>query len=91
MGLAKELGHSLNNVVENVNSRIQHYTRNVKGWTNSYQVHRYVAMALVESEKKLKRISHAEHLPKLLAALQNSECKALNNTSSNLLRPRPVN
>ena len=93
MGLAEELVHSLrtNNVMENVNGRIQQYTRNVICWTNSYQMHCYTAMALVESEIKLKRIPHAEHFPKLRTALQKSMCKASNNTSSNHLRPPPAN
>ena len=93
VGLAEKLGHILrtNNVMENVNSQIQHNTRNVQRWTNSYQVHRYVTMPLVESEKKLKPNPNAEHLPKLRAALQKSICKTSNNTSSNHLRPRSVN
>ena len=74
LGLADELGHSqwTNNEMKSVNNWIQHNTRNVKHGTNSYHVHCYVAMAMVESEKRLKRIPHAEHHPRLRAALQQN-------------------
>lgn len=44
------------NVIENLNSQIAKYTRKVKFWKTSDQRQRWIASALLESEKKMKRV-----------------------------------
>lgn len=79
LGLFHLLGKSLKttNCIETVNSRLTKYLGKVKHWMHSDQRHRWVAMGLLEIErkdrqkttKKLRRIDNYEKLPLLRQAM----------------------
>jgi hypothetical protein len=79
LGLFHLLGKSLKttNCIEAVNSRLTKYLGKVKHWMHSDQRHRWVAMGLLEIErkdrqkttKKLRRIDNYEKLPLLRQAM----------------------
>ena len=74
LGLFVELGKSLKttNCIENLNSRLGQYLSRVKYWQMSDQRCRWVALALLEVEQRMRRISGYKALPKLRKALQVS-------------------
>jgi transposase-like protein len=74
LGLFEELGKSLKttNCIENLNSQLGKYIGRVKRWMDSDQRQRWVAMAMLEIEVKMRRIDHPEHLALLRQALQQS-------------------
>lgn len=59
------------NCIENLNSQLAKYTRNVKHWSNSNQRQRWVAAALLESENNLNKIHNFKHINKLQEAIKN--------------------
>jgi len=74
LGLFEELGTSLKttNCIENLNGQLGKYIGRVKRWMDSDQRQRWVAMAMLEVEQKMRRIGHPEHLALLRGALQQS-------------------
>lgn len=72
LGLFAELGTSLRttNCIENLNGQLTKYIGRVKRWMHSDQRQRWVAMGLLQVEKRMNRISGRESLPLLRAALQ---------------------
>lgn len=58
------------NCIENINSQMAKYIRNVKHWSNSNQRQRWVAAALLESENNLNKIHNFKHINKLKEAIQ---------------------
>lgn len=74
LGVFAELGKSLKttNAIENLNSRLGKYLSRVKYWQTSDQRCRWVALALLEVEQRMRRISGYKALPKLRKALQAS-------------------
>ncbi len=74
LGVFDELGRSLKttNSIESLNSQLGKYLRKVKHWMHSDQRQRWVAMGILEAEKKMRRIQHPEKLPMLRAALQEN-------------------
>ena len=93
LGVAGEIGRSLQttNIIENVNSHLGERTRRVKRWVNSGQRQRWVAVAMWETEPRLKPISCAKHLPKLQKALSECVSKQYLESTSNRLRPPELN
>ena len=71
LGVRGALRKSLrtNNAIESLNSLIAGFTRNVKRWTNTHQIHRWIALALVETERRLNPLRGAEDLLKLREAM----------------------
>ncbi len=71
LGVADTVGCSLltTNIIENVNGQLANRTRRIRRWVNSDQRHRWVAMAMLETEPRLCKLSCAKHLPKLQKAL----------------------
>jgi len=71
LGVFVELGKSLKttNAIENLKSRLGKYLSRVKYWQTSDQRHRWVALALMEVEQRMRRISGYKALPKLRKAL----------------------
>ena len=59
------------NCIENLNSQMAKYVRNVKNWSNSNQRQRWVASALLEIENNLNKIHNFKHLNKLQDAIKN--------------------
>jgi len=61
---------STTNAIENLNSQIGKYLRNVKKWTNSEQRYRWVASALFEIEKRMRRVDNYKKLHKMRDVLK---------------------
>jgi len=72
IGLFKELGASFKttNCIESLNSQVARLTRRVSRWTNSNQMHRWLATALLDIEKRLNKVKGCKHLPLLRLALK---------------------
>ena len=83
LGLSKELRRSLKttNCIESVLSQVGQktdkvdYPKDLDGWKNSSQKHRWIASALLEIEPKLNKISGHRQLKTLRAALQTKIAK----------------
>jgi len=78
LGLFSQLGISLKttNCIESVMSQVGQYTDKVDYRKNSTQKHRWMAVALLEIEPRLRRIKGYRYLPTLRAALkQRLECQ----------------
>lgn len=67
LGLFGVLGESLKttNCIESINSMIEKKTGKISYWTNSNQIHRWFATALLDIEPRLRRIKGYKHLHKL--------------------------
>lgn len=61
------------NPIENLNSSVAQHTRNVKRWRNGLMVQRWVAMSLIEAEKKFRRIRGFQSMPHLVARLDEHQ------------------
>jgi putative transposase len=72
LGVNQYFGKSFGttNCIESLNSQITKYTRNVKRWTNSWQRHRWVIAALMEAEKRMKKVFNSKKLHLLTQALE---------------------
>ena len=72
LGLFPQLGISLKttNCLESINSQVARFTGRITYWKNSNQRQRWVASALLEIEKGLRKIKGYRHLPMLRKALQ---------------------
>lgn len=53
---------STTNVIENLNSQIEKYLRNVKYWKTSEQRYRWVGSALLEIERRMRRVKNYKKL-----------------------------
>jgi len=64
LGLDEEFGRSFatTNCIENVNSLMEKHIGKVKYWKNSDQRHRWVACALLEIEKRLRKVDNHKNL-----------------------------
>lgn len=73
LGLAVELGRSLSttNSIENVNSKLARYLRKIKNWKSPDMLVRWIAMALIEVESRLRRIHNYKKLYLLRDALKS--------------------
>jgi len=63
------------NSIENLNSGIATYTRNVKRWQSGSMVVRWVSAAIVEAEKKFRRVQGYRDIAKLMKALETFEAE----------------
>lgn len=72
LGLFRELGVSLKttNLIESINAGLGQRTDKVDRWRNSDQKQRWVASALLDIEKGLRKIKGHRHLPLLREALR---------------------
>ncbi|MCP5031974.1 MAG: IS256 family transposase [Actinomycetia bacterium] len=61
------------NAIENLNSGIATYSRNVKRWQGGSMVARWVSAAIVEAGKKFRRVQGWRDIEKLVRALTVSE------------------
>lgn len=57
------------NAIENLNSGIVTYSKNVKRWQGGSMVVRWVSTAIVEAEKKFRRVQGWRDIEKLVRAL----------------------
>ncbi len=63
------------NAIENLNSGIATYSKNVKRWQGGSMVVRWVSAAIVEAEKKFRRVHGWRDIEKLVRALALTEDK----------------
>jgi transposase-like protein len=63
------------NAIENLNSGIATYSKNVKRWQGGSMVVRWVSAAIVEAEKKFRRVQGWRDIEKLVRALALIEDK----------------
>jgi transposase-like protein len=63
------------NAIENLNSGIVTYSRNVKRWQGGTMVVRWASAAVVEAEKKFRRVHGWRDIEKLVRALDVIEAK----------------
>jgi transposase-like protein len=63
------------NGIENLNSGIATYSRNVKRWQGGSMVVRWVSAAIVEAEKKFRRVQGYRDIAKLMKALERFEAE----------------
>ena len=63
------------NAIENLNSGIAAYSKNVKRWRGGSMVARWVSAAIVEAEKKFRRVQGWRDIEKLVRALNVIEAK----------------
>ena len=72
LGLAPALGLSFSttNCLESVNALVEQRTGKIDHWTNSDQKQRWLAVALLEIEPRLRRVKGLQHLGALRRALQ---------------------
>ena len=72
LGLVEILGRGFTttNLIENLNSQLAKYIRKVKRWINSDMRARWVAVALIEIEKRMRRVNRFEKLHLLRTALR---------------------
>lgn len=89
LGVYVELGKHLKttNAIENLNSQLSKYVGRVKHWMNSDQRQRWVAMALLETESRTRRMNGYYQLPLLRQALdklkeQNKKTQAGSDSGS---------
>lgn len=72
LGLAAELGRSLTttNCIENVNSKLASYLRKIKHWKSPDMLARWIAMGLLETESRMRKINNHKKLYLLREALK---------------------
>ena len=63
------------NSIENLNSGIAAYTRNVKRWQGGSMVVRWVSAAILEAEKQFRRVQGYRDIVKLMKALETFEAE----------------
>ena len=63
------------NAIENLNSGIVTYSRNVKRWQGGSMVVRWVSAAVLEAEKKFRRVQGYRDIPMLMKALEAFEAE----------------
>lgn len=72
IGLKELFGKSFSttNIIENLNSQLGRYLRNVKRWQSSDQRYRWVACALLEIEGRMRKVINAKNLDVMAKAIQ---------------------
>jgi transposase-like protein len=77
LGIAGALYRKLRttNAIENLNSGIATYTRNVKRWRGGSMAVRWVSAAIQEAEKKFRRVQGFRDIRKLTKALEGIEAE----------------
>ena len=63
------------NAIENLNSGIAAYSKNVKRWQGGKMVVRWVSAAILEAEKNFRRVQGWRDIEKLIRALEATEQK----------------
>ena len=68
------------NPIENLNGSIATYTRNVKRWQGGSMIVRWASAAVLDAEKRFRRIRGYRDLPRLVGALKAIEAEQNNAT-----------
>jgi len=59
------------NPIENLNGGVAQFTRNVRRWRNGSMILRWVGSAILEAEKKFRRVRGHREMPVLIQALRD--------------------
>lgn len=72
LGLVEQLGRSFRttNLIENLNSQLKKYIGRVKYWMNSDMRSRWMAISLMQIEKRMRKVNNYEKLSLLREALK---------------------
>jgi putative transposase len=72
LGLVEQLGRSFTttNLIENLNSQLKKYIGRVKRWMNSDMRSRWMATALLQIERRMRKVNNYEKLHLLRTALK---------------------
>jgi transposase-like protein len=72
LGLVEQLGRSFTttNLIENLNSQLKKYLGRVKRWMNSEMRSRWMAVALLQIEKRMRKVNNYEKLHLLRTSLK---------------------
>lgn len=72
LGLVEQLGRSFTttNLIENLNSQLKKYIGRVKRWMNSDMRSRWMATALLQIERRMKKVNNYQKLHLLRTALK---------------------
>lgn len=72
LGLVEQLGKSFTttNLIENLNSQLKKYVGRVKRWMNSDMRSRWMAVALLQIERRMKKVNNYQKLHLLRTALK---------------------
>jgi putative transposase len=75
IGLSNLLERSLasTNIIENLNGSIRGVTRRVRNWKGGRMVLRWVASAVIDAEKKFRRLRGHRGMPKLVKFLSERD------------------
>ena len=73
LGIVDVVGRSFSttNLIENVNSQLVKYLRKVKYWVNADMKARWIAVGLLETEQKMRRVNQYKKLHVLRTAIQS--------------------
>jgi hypothetical protein len=61
------------NPIENLNASLAAYTRDVKRWRSGSMIVHWVSAALLEAERRFRRVRGCRELPHLICALEAME------------------
>lgn len=80
LGLKELFGKSFSttNIIENLNSQLGRYLRNVKRWQSSDQRYRWIACALLEIEMRMRKVINYKHLDVMAKTIQTEINKQKN-------------
>ena len=75
LGLTKLLERSFSstNIIENLNGSVRQVTRRVKNWKSGSMVLRWVASAVIDAEKKFRRLRGYKNMPRLIQYLRERD------------------
>ena len=73
LGLTGALQRTLRstNAIENLNGSVERYTRNVKRWRGGEMIQRWVSAALLDAERRFRRVRGFRDMPHLMNILEN--------------------
>ena len=73
LGLTGALQRTLRstNAIENLNASVERYTRNVKRWRGGEMIQRWVSAALLDAERRFRRVRGFRDMSRLMIVLDN--------------------
>ena len=65
----------LTNAIENLNGSVERCTRNVKRWRGGEMIQRWVSAALLDAERRFRRVRGFRDMPRLMLALDDPSAR----------------
>jgi transposase-like protein len=72
---------STTNAIENMNGTLRRICRNVKRWQGEGMIRRWIALGIVEAQRRFRRVKGHQQMPILIAALRPSSTDTLEKKS----------